>query len=181
MTPLNHLIAQFVDAQKDGNRARWRQIDIAAEVYAKAGAPGLTQLAKASGLTHDYLRMFVRTAAAFPPGTRRIELSYSHHHTAQRALNRFPEGTREHEPGFWLDQAIAQHYTYEQLEAVINHHTLAEDSLEARQANAAAKVTEAQRARNHVIADVERFNAVHAQFWGARLVVTEQALLNPAS
>lgn len=181
MTTLDRLIDQFIDAQKDGNRARWRQIDIAAEVYAANGQRGLKRLAQASGLTHQYLRMFVRTAAAFPPGTRRLELSYSHHHTAQRALKRFPEGTREHQPSFWLDQAVAQNYSYLQLEAAINHHMLAEDSLEVRKAQAATRVVEAQRARDRLIADAERFNTVHAQFWGARLVVSEHALLNPAS
>ena len=181
MTTLDRLISQFLDAQRDGNRARWRQADLATAVFAEAGSRGLAKLAQASGFSLDYLRMFVRTAAAFPPGRRRIELSFSHHRIAQRAAKRFPDGTREHDPQFWLDQAVAQAYRAEQLRRAMDHHVLAQDSLEARQAQAAQTVVEAQRYIQRLQAGAEFFNATYAVFWGARIVIIEQALLNPAS
>lgn len=181
MTKLDQLITQFLDAQKDGNRARWRQVDLAAAVQADAGARGLAQLARACGLSHAYLRMFVQVAHAFPPGTRHIDLSFEHHRAAQRAPRRFPAGSPESAPGYWLDQATAQRYTSDQLYAAMAHHTLASDSVAARQAQAAQRVAEAGRARTHIVDLIAQFNAGHAVFWGAKLVLSEQPLLASAS
>ena len=181
MISLDRLIEQFVDAQKDGHRARWRQVDLAAAAYAVAGARGLAKLAQASGLTPAYLRMFVRTAAAFPPGTRRFDLSFAHHLAAQRAVKRFPAGSREHEPHFWLDASVAQGYNCEQLRHAMDRHVLTDDSLEARQRRVTRTVADAQHYRDRLVADAAYFNTTYAVFWGSRLVVTEQALLTPAS
>lgn len=181
MTTLDRLIDQFVDAQQDGNCARWRQVDLAAAVYAEAGSRGLAQLAQACGFTHSYLRTFVRMSAVFPPGTRRIALSYAHHAMALRAINRFPADSPEHDPRYWLDQSTVHGYTVQQLQDALLYHTLATDSLATRQAHAAHKVAEAQRARDRLAALMDTFNTEYAVFWGARLVLTEQALLHSAS
>lgn len=180
-TALAHLIAEFLDAQQDRHRVTWHMADITVTIYEKAGVPGLHDLAAASGLTEGYLRMFIRTARAFPQGVRRTELSFHHHIVAMRALRRFPAGTPEHSPQFWADQAAVQGLTRNALKAAMANHTAAGAALETRQAVAVKRVNDADHERQRILALAEVFNRVHAPFWGSRLVIVEQPILSSAS
>ncbi len=155
--------------------------DITVAIYEKAGTQGLRDLAKASGFTEAYLRMFVRTARAFPKGVRRAELSFHLHVTAMHALRRFPKGTAEHSPQFWTDQAAVQSLSAKALHHAMTHHTPVGSTAATRASLAQQRFQVAARDYHALIAQVARFNEVDAVFWGSRVVLVEQPILSPAS
>ncbi len=120
-------------------------------------------------------------ANAFPPGARYTTLTYDHHRIAMRAARHFPADTPAHEPTFWLDQAAAQGWHRPQMLFAVKHYVSPEDTVSSRQAQMVLHVSDADRARTRIVAQLEDFNARHAIYWGSRLVLVEQPILAPAS
>ena len=179
---LARLIAEFLEAQKDRQRATWRMADITVTVHTQAGRAGLHDLARAAGVTMGYLYLLRRTARAFPPGTRRPEISFHMHRIATTAPGRFPAGTAEHEPAFWTEQAVIQGWTsMDQLQHAMTDYTPTDSTIAARSSRVLRRFDEATQHYTNITAAIATFNAVDAPYWGSRLVLVEQPILSPAS
>ena len=181
MSALTRLIDQFMAVQQTHRENAWRMADLAADIHRVAGRAGLQQLSAASHLSLAHLRRLVRAARRFPAGTRDAGLSLHHHIAAAEIASRFDPALPEHEPHFWLREARVQGYTSVELEQAARRHVPRASSLADRQALAAQRVAAAERARKQILALLQEFNAVHAVFWGATLVLSEQPVLAPAS
>lgn len=142
---------------------------------------GLQPLSAASHLSLAHLRRLVRAARRFPAGTRDAGLRLPHHIAAAEIASRFDVTLPEHAPHFWLREARVQGYTAVALEQAARRHVPRASSLADRQALAAQRVAAAERARHHLLTRLQEFNAVHAVFWGATLVLSEHPILAPAS
>ena len=180
-TALARLIAEFLEAQQDRHRATWRMADITVTIHDRDGVKGIRALAVASQFTEAYLGMLIRTAKAFPAGTRRPGLSFSLHTEAMHALRRFPEGTPEHLPDFWVNQATVHHLNSRTLHEAMMNHNPADSTLAARTSVVTRKVVVAERHLAALQTDVDAFNRDDAPYWGSRIVLVEQPILSPAS
>lgn len=176
-TTLPGLIHAFLDAQQRVQITTWRLVDLAAAVRAPAGSRGLHALASASGLTVNYVRTYARLARLFPPETRVSSLTFHHHVQASSAGRKFPVGTPEHDPSFWLTYARERGQGVAALHDAMRHHTVAGATLATREAFARTRVRDAARARHTLIPLTDAFNREYAPFWGSRLVITESPLL----
>ena len=170
-----HLITQFITALQAGERARWRQADLAAAIEAK-DPQALRTLHEQTQLSVRYLQDLARVARAYPAATRFATLSIDHHRRALNALDDFPEGTPEHVPSYWLQLAKAHQWNRNRMVRAMRQHLVAQPTPTQRRTWLLQQQAVADADYQDIVEHLTRHNQVHALYRGVRLVLQEVPL-----
>jgi hypothetical protein len=181
MSALTRLIDQFVAAQQSHRENAWRMADLAADIQRVAGRRGSSHCpppATSASPTYD---VSSGPPGAFPPApATRASVSTTTSRPPKSPAASMGRGpSTPHTSG--SAKPASKGITAVALEQAARRHVPRASSLADRQALAAQRVAAAERARHHLLTRLQEFNAVHAVFWGATLVLSEQPILAPAS
>jgi hypothetical protein len=177
---LTSFVQSFLDAYRRMHENHWACCDIALAVLRELGARGIEEIAAAAGLSTGHVYQLAQVAACFPPHERaRIPdppPSFSHLVYAARAKRLFPEGTPEHDPVWWLEQAVQNRWSTQALRTVMRERAKpgAPSPELGRAARALILCKQAEDRVERIRQEIESFNEAFAAFYGATLELVER-------
>jgi hypothetical protein len=169
---LTHLIGEFLKAVAVQERSIWREADIAQAIARRYGPKGLQALHAQAGLSVHRLEVMARIARAYPEGER-YAVSFAHHVAALGAHRLFADGAPEHEPAYWLQRAVTQHWSRSQM-LMRMRRTVTVDADEAtRRRTVNRRFVEAAQHHQEIRTAAAAFNGQEALFWQSYVLVVD--------
>ena len=184
---LDELISRFKGAIAAESEARWTQGKIVSEIKDRFGQKGIAVLAAEVGMSQRKLDSLGRTYERIPLALRRKHqhVAWSYFRSAAMIIQRFPKGSPEADPDFWLTAAVENGWDSDGMRAAALIHTSmsSPDSLEMRNRIAwlQRKAKAASQAFKNIQAAVAVFNKEHAAYYGASLEIRTKATIDKAS
>lgn len=184
---LEVLINQFKGAVVVEMEARWVQGQLASEIKAEYGTKGIAALMQSTGFSQRKIDSLRRTYERLPASLRRKypKVAWTYFRNAADAAGRFPSGTPESTPEFWIKAALKNGWESDGIRAAARFHTPADSpdslTLPDRIAWLQKRALAANHAYKQIEAAVALFNKEHAVYYGATVEVRTKPVAAKAS
>lgn len=173
---LDSLIQRFKAALGRESDSLWTQADTALEIFLQFGRAGLRNLVQATGQSRSRISAVLAVARDIPPELRTEfpHLSFTHFHEARLAAAKFPAGPKS-AVTYWLRRANDERWTAGKIRSTsVQESTLIlsdpTDS-KAQQDWLSRRGAAAREAFDDIKNSIDRFNRIHASYYGVRLVL----------